>query len=698
MMPSQRHVTLLFLSLKLLAFLGLVNGFTLGQPRSKSACENELGGRGRNQAASITLHTRQSRDLEVHYRGTWDDLKKLSKDGKFMPTNENIKSNQAYSLDGHIRQVKADGKTASLASNYVSTSSEWKVARKFASSDLPVGEEAYIYTIKSTPNAVDVVESYRAAGKPLTDKYIGEKEFAYLGGIRQDQIMEVTKVTMEKNGQIKVWPTEKVSTYNHKYDLLSGGGAQPGLLKPAEGTSFTVEAEKFLNNEANTWVRNNIDKEYAVITKPKPRGPPAEAKPGVPESSKGKKKKPAGSADPKGIKRPNKLEKPAKGGNTGGLGPGKPPSQLASNPGVAQDDLIKKSDKIAKKEFGALSKKFGVEAIDGPFGKLGLADLYQKFTTLSLPSKLKTGTIAAASVIGLPLYAKQVYDVFFEDSTALNRTAVVASIIPFASCALKAAAEVEAGRPAPEVSMGICLFADSLMLTPAWPVGIALHLLLPWIDTILSDWTSSLSFEAHQRKRNDLWEQHVAFREQYIKSDNFTRVVETAFDIEAAALIYAASVATGALRAGQEMVAKVLNKVPTQELTKVPTKELTKYAITPSSSSPQPAAPDETIELKLCEDLTTRREKLRTDYLAAMSLDKEEEAVTKAYLKEWTASMAKAGAFMSGGFQVLTTVKETEEQLLKSRPESKNSLAYTEALESRVNALLGSKFDKTPCK
>lgn len=418
--------------------------------------------------------------------------------------------------------------------------------------------------------------------------------------------------------------------------------------------------------------------------------PAAGAKPGVPESPKGEKK-PAGSADPEGINRP-KLEKPANGGNTGGLEPGKPPSQPASNPGVARDDLIKKSKEIAKGEFEALAKNFGVETIDAPSGKLGLADLYEKFTAVELPSKLKIGGNAAAfglnlalkgkQVLGLALYVKQVYDVFSEDSTALNRTAVVTSIIPFAACAMNAAVDAEAdgsaGLIGPKVKGDICLFADALMLTPAWPVGVAAHLLLSSLDTLSPDWTRYLSFETHQRKRNDLWEAHIASREQYIKSDNFTRAVETAFDTEVAALIYAASVAEGALRAGQDILSKEQRPLP--------------------SSPPQPAALDEALQSKLCEALTTRREKLRTDYLAAMSLDKEEQPVTNVYLEKWRVNMAIAAMFLRGGRQKLDTMKMTEVQLLKSRPESKKSPEYAKVLESRVSALLGSKFDKTPCK
>ncbi|GAB0133374.1 hypothetical protein EsDP_00001785 [Epichloe bromicola] len=668
MKPSQRHVTLFFLSMKLLVFLGLVNGFTLGQPRSKSAHENELG--GRNQASSITLHTRQNRDLEIHYRGTNQKPEEALK-----PKNK-VPDNMANNLDRHVRQA--------YATNYVSASSNRKRAISFATKDLSRGQVAYVYTIKSTPNAVDVVASYKAAGIGLDGKYLAEMEHSYLGGIRQDQIMEVAKITWGKKGP-KVGPAKKSSTYNHKYDQFSGGGAQPGLLKPAEGTSFTTEAEKFLNNEANTRVRNSIDKEYALIPKTTPPGPPAEAKPGHPESPKGEKK-PAGSADPEGINRP-KLEKPANGGNTGGLEPGKPPPHPASNPDMAQDELIKKSDEIAKREFEALSKKFRVETIDGPSGKLRLADLHTKFTARlksiapPLPSKVKMGGIAAGG-IDLALYVERVYDVFSKNSTALDRAAVVTSIIPFAGCVMKPAA----GSMAPEVGVNLCVFADSLMFTPAFPVGIALHQMAHAIDLLLPDWTSYLSLEENQRKRDDLWEIHVDSREQYINSGNFTRAVEATFDIEVAALMYPASVAMGALRAGQDILSN--HSLPPSE----PPQQ--------GRRGPRSAALDKAIQSELCEALTTRREKLRTDYLAAMNLDNEVQVVTEVYLERWRVNMIIAVVLLSGGnyHQKVNDLKQVGDQLLKSRPESKNSTErYTKALESRVDALLGGKFDKTPC-
>lgn len=85
------------------------------------------------------------------------------------------------------------------------------------------------------------------------------------------------------------------------------------------------------------------------------------------------------------------------------------------------------------------------------------------------------------------------------------------------------------------------------------------------------------------------------------------------------------------------------------------------------------------------------------DYLEVLSLDMEEQAVSEAYMKKWRINAAIEAIFWVRGSESYT-IKNTGEQLRKSRLESRQSAPYTEEVESRVFTLLRDKFQKTVCK
>lgn len=172
----------------------------------------------RHHGPTRALARRQTSPRLV-YRGDDQTPENVKAQGGFLLRDISTRTVQGYSLLHHVEdwsRYKQMGKLDEFDSLYVSTTTDPITAGSFAASD-----EDYVYCIKTTPNAVDVNESYRK--KKLTPKYESEKEIAFLGGISYSQI-----VSWRKKGEID-WKANP--DYNEDFDTMQGGDAEPELLE-----------------------------------------------------------------------------------------------------------------------------------------------------------------------------------------------------------------------------------------------------------------------------------------------------------------------------------------------------------------------------------------------------------------------------------------------------------------------------------
>ncbi|MGW6412972.1 hypothetical protein ACWF95_38405 [Streptomyces vinaceus] len=98
-----------------------------------------------------------------------------------------------------------------------------------------------------------------------------------------------------------------------------------------------------------------------------------------------------------------------------------------------------------------------------------------KVTVRNSLQKMGKTTLKGAAAAGTVLWAKGIYDSFAsDDATSWDKAAAITSILPFAGCAVSGVAEADRNQ-FNEVDTLLCLGADALSFTPAWPAAIAIQ-------------------------------------------------------------------------------------------------------------------------------------------------------------------------------------------------------------------------------
>lgn len=152
-----------------------------------------------------------------------------------------------------------------------------------------------------------------------------------------------------------------------------------------------------------------------------------------------------------------------------------------------------------------------------------MSELRGKFKTLDLPPKANTALLST----GLALYAKDVVDAFSKRMGAMDRTAVLASIIPIVSCEVQATAAEEKGK-LDAVDTGLCNVGDGLLISGIGAIpGLAVHAFRAIRDLFVS---SGLASEQEiQSKRDEQWKPHYQAMEKFLDSDGLKSAVEGYF-------------------------------------------------------------------------------------------------------------------------------------------------------------------------
>ncbi|PHH72828.1 hypothetical protein CDD80_4243 [Ophiocordyceps camponoti-rufipedis] len=159
----------------------------------------------------------------------------------------------------------------------------------------------------------------------------------------------------------------------------------------------------------------------------------------------------------------------------------------------------------AQEHFQALAKKLKFSTVQV---SKALSRLRQDFH-IRMPESLKTlaSNGMLAMTIGLPFYIADIVQTFNRDSTDLEKAAAVTVIVPIVGCSTRLASEMEKGLTAADTtaitSLSLCYAADALLFTPAFPVGIMLHLISSFTGSmqLLDKWFV-------QERRDQAWEKH----------------------------------------------------------------------------------------------------------------------------------------------------------------------------------------------
>ncbi|KAM0667770.1 hypothetical protein ACQRIU_003635 [Beauveria bassiana] len=200
--------------------------------------------------------------------------------------------------------------------------------------------------------------------------------------------------------------------------------------------------------------------------------------------------------------------KPGKGEKT--------PSELGKSAKLAEE--------ISEKEFAELAAKRGLDTLAKEKWQMSLSDVRTKLKYEPLkPTSPKVGAggfkapsigAGAVAVVGGALWVHGVVSAFTHNVTELDRAAAVTAIVPFVGCAVGTAAAAEKGD-VDGLDSALCFLGDGLLLTPAFPVGIAIHVVRAIISFFKPPKLPELA--DFQRQRDQAWA-------RYLQDDIYTYI------------------------------------------------------------------------------------------------------------------------------------------------------------------------------
>ncbi|OAQ60268.1 heat-labile enterotoxin, A chain [Pochonia chlamydosporia 170] len=187
---------------------------------------------------------------------------------------------------------------------------------------------------------------------------------------------------------------------------------------------------------------------------------------------------------------------------------------------VSENAFEKSTEKRLGKVPSSFEKKYGTSS----FKTLRTKALGYKPLEPNSP-KLRSGGTGLGKVgkalgaVGAVLYVKDIVDAFRDNVSPLHFFATITSIVPFLGCATDAAASAEDKAPVGFiVAEGVlCNVADALLLTPFWPVGVAVHIVRAVVKLFRAPPTPPTVLELVE-KRDAAWAQALEDIYRYMYS------------------------------------------------------------------------------------------------------------------------------------------------------------------------------------
>ncbi|KAF4583212.1 Heat Labile Enterotoxin Type Iib [Ophiocordyceps camponoti-floridani] len=247
-----------------------------------------------------------------------------------------------------------------------------------------------------------------------------------------------------------------------------------------------------------------------------------------------------------------------------------------STAGKQRSDVALKESyrkKLSLNHFKSLVQRHGLKVLHQRT-ELSADQLHERFmsklpsqrSSLSIsPKAIGLGTFTATAFI---IYGSSVYDVFQRDTTKLEKTAVVSSLIPVVGCVTQVAAEGESDSLdiLGIADFHVCLAADALTLGGLWKIGIpvqVLRILINWIVGIV-EFHKEINKDIIHDRRMQGWKRVLEQFEKVLRSDSYKANVDLYLDASRAAVLLSASNAFAELEAGMEEVRESQPLTPTE--------------------------------------------------------------------------------------------------------------------------------------
>ncbi|KAF4591387.1 putative enterotoxin [Ophiocordyceps camponoti-floridani] len=204
----------------------------------------------------------------------------------------------------------------------------------------------------------------------------------------------------------------------------------------------------------------------------------------------------------------------------------------------------------AAKAFPRKARRFGLAPLASIQGKSWEAirtALKNSPTLRSLASigpalaKLPARAFYGAAIAAL---FKEFVDSLRNEASTYERASIVLAIVPILGCAAEAVANEVHGRRN-WVGSALCLVGDVLMVTPAWPLGLALHILRGFLGSLKEKW---VPYDGHhlQGKRAEAWALYLPTVMASLHDRRLYDFLEMRFQAEVTTIVHASSEA-GAL-------------------------------------------------------------------------------------------------------------------------------------------------------
>ncbi|RCI11242.1 hypothetical protein L249_7764 [Ophiocordyceps polyrhachis-furcata BCC 54312] len=245
--------------------------------------------------------------------------------------------------------------------------------------------------------------------------------------------------------------------------------------------------------------------------------------------------------------------------------------------GEADEDVLARlTEAVAAKDFEQMAVRFGVADLAKSRGGLEVSELrarlkgYQSLSSSSsirIADGIKKAKNAGKGVLligALGLYIKQLVDVFSTETSALDRVAVVTSIVPVVGCGVQAGADGVKGDVDP-IGKTLCVVGDVLLFTPLWPLGVLFQLTRMWWESVAKKLIEKISNpKTVYQSRLDGWNEFCGGVEKYVRSDTFADNIQRQYMAEMSAIIFKAAEAKGKLVTGTlSLLSKVNNATTT---------------------------------------------------------------------------------------------------------------------------------------
>ncbi|KAK2611963.1 hypothetical protein QQS21_002069 [Conoideocrella luteorostrata] len=217
---------------------------------------------------------------------------------------------------------------------------------------------------------------------------------------------------------------------------------------------------------------------------------------------------------PKGENKPAGESKPH--------GENKPPGDIKlpgeMKPPTITKEMVAAAEKNSERLFSKLASERGLTEVVNKWS-MTLADVrtklkYERLSPMSAkfsPPKPVSGgqpTVGGvAGVVGGALWVSGMVDAFVNDATKLDRAAAVTAILPVVGCGLKVAADAEKGE-FDQMDALMCVYGDALLLSPAWPVGVAIQIVRA-LRSLYIHPPSRPTFEQLKTAREKAWQKYL---------------------------------------------------------------------------------------------------------------------------------------------------------------------------------------------